>query len=83
LRPGLSIIALDAHLDEFVCGQCAVGLSDNGFADAGIAQHHDRVQVMSGGSQGLSLGWAQAGRHPHRLGACVDVGAVGHGFVLK
>ena len=83
LCSGLSVVALNANFDQFVRVKGAVGLGNDGIAQTGFAQHHYRVQVMSGGPECLALGGAETGWHPHRRWGCGGLSAVSHGLYLK
>jgi hypothetical protein len=66
----LAVIAQNPDLDQLMRGQCPIGLGNDPRRQAGITDHHHRVEVMGVGAQRTPCGGVQRGDSPRdsRLG---------------
>ncbi len=53
--PLIAVATGNAYLDQFVRGQGAVDLLDDGVGQAGVAEQNDRIQMVRSAAQGQSF----------------------------
>jgi hypothetical protein len=53
------IVAKDLELDQFVSGQRAIDLTDNGIGDSGVADLHHGTEAVRTRFQGGAFPWCQ------------------------